>query len=73
MSPSPLLELRAVTAGYGAITALSGVSLAVSQGEIVTLIGANGAGKSTALMSISGVLPARAGAILLDGQPIALP
>ena len=70
MTPPPLLELRAVTAGYGAITALSGVSLAVSQGEIVTLIGANGAGKSTALMSISGVLPARAGEILLDGQPI---
>ena len=70
MTPPPLLELRGVVAGYGAITALSGVSLTVGQGEIVTLIGANGAGKSTALMSISGVLPARAGAILLDGQPI---
>ncbi len=70
MTPPPLLELRGVEAGYGAITALSGVSLTVGQGEIVTLIGANGAGKSTALMSISGVLPARAGEILLDGQPI---
>ena len=70
MTPPPLLELRGVVAGYGAITALSGVSLTVGQGEIVTLIGANGAGKSTALMSISGVLPARAGEILLDGQPI---
>ncbi|MHB8835258.1 MAG: ABC transporter ATP-binding protein [Candidatus Methylomirabilia bacterium] len=70
MTTPPLLELRGVQAGYGAITALSGVSLAVGQGEIVTLIGANGAGKSTTLMSISGVLPARAGEILLDGQPI---
>jgi len=70
VTPPPLLELRGVVAGYGAITALSGVSLTVGQGEIVTLIGANGAGKSTALMSISGVLPARAGEILLDGQPI---
>ena len=70
MSRPPLLELRGVAAGYGAITALSGFSLTVDQGEIVTLIGANGAGKSTALMSISGVLPARAGEILLDGQPI---
>ena len=70
MTPPHLLELRGVEAGYGAITALCGVSLTVGQGEIVTLIGANGAGKSTALMSISGVLPARAGEILLDGQPI---
>jgi len=70
VTPPHLLELRGVEAGYGAITALCGVSLTVGQGEIVTLIGANGAGKSTALMSISGVLPARAGAILLDGQPI---
>ena len=70
MTPPPLLELRGVAAGYGAITALSGVSLDVGQGEIVTLIGANGAGKSTVLMSISGVLPAWTGEILLDGQPI---
>jgi len=70
VSPPPLLELRGVAAGYGAITALTDVSLAVGQGEIVTLIGANGAGKSTALMTICGVLPARAGAILLDGEPI---
>ena len=70
MSPPALLELRGVEAGYGAITALTGVSLAVNQGEIVTLIGANGAGKSTALMTISGILPARAGEILFDGRPI---
>jgi branched-chain amino acid transport system ATP-binding protein len=70
VSAPPLLELRGVTAGYGAITALEGVSLTVGQGEIVTLIGANGAGKSTALMTICGVLPARSGEILLDGRPI---
>jgi len=70
VSPPPLLELRGVTAGYGAITAITEISLAVEAGEIVTLIGANGAGKSTALMAICGVLPARAGEILLEGQPI---
>jgi branched-chain amino acid transport system ATP-binding protein len=70
VSPPPLLELRGVEAGYGAITALSAVSLTVGQGEIVTLIGANGAGKSTTLMTICGVLPAWGGEILLDGQPI---
>jgi branched-chain amino acid transport system ATP-binding protein len=70
VSPPPLLELRDVVAGYGAITALAGVSLAVGRGEIVTLIGANGAGKSTALMTICGVLPARGGEILFDGEPI---
>ena len=70
MSPPPLLELRGVGAGYGAITALSAVSLTVGHGEIVTLIGANGAGKSTTLMTICGVLPARAGEVLLDGRPI---
>ena len=70
MSPPPLLELHGVEAGYGAITALSSVSLSVGQGEIVTLIGANGAGKSTTLMTICGVLPVRAGEILLDGKPI---
>ena len=70
MSQPPLLELRGVAAGHGAITALADVSLTVGQGEIVTLIGANGAGKSTALMTICGVLPARAGEILLDGKPL---
>ena len=70
MSAAPLLELRGVGAGYGAISALADVSLAVGEGEIVTLIGANGAGKSTTLMAICGVVPARAGEILLSGRPI---
>jgi branched-chain amino acid transport system ATP-binding protein len=71
VSRRPLLELRGVTAGYGAITALAGVDLAVDEGEIVTLIGANGAGKSTALMTVCGVVAPRAGEILLDGEPLA--
>jgi branched-chain amino acid transport system ATP-binding protein len=70
VSQRPLLELRGVAAGYGAIAALTDVSLAVGEGEIVTLIGANGAGKSTALMTLCGIIPASAGEILLDGSPI---
>jgi branched-chain amino acid transport system ATP-binding protein len=65
-----MLELREVDAFYGSIQALHGVSLTVSQGEIVTLIGANGAGKSTTLMAISGIVPVRRGEILFEGQPI---
>lgn len=65
-----MLELRNVTAGYGAITALYGVSLSVAAGEIVTLIGANGAGKSTLLMTVCGRPRARDGNILFDGMDI---
>lgn len=65
-----MLELRNVRAGYGSIEALHGISLEVSQGRIVTLIGANGAGKSTTLRAISGLVPVRSGEILLDGEPI---
>jgi branched-chain amino acid transport system ATP-binding protein len=55
---------------YGAIEALRGISLRVEQGEVVTLIGANGAGKSTTLRTISGLLRAKAGTIQFDGQAI---
>jgi branched-chain amino acid transport system ATP-binding protein len=65
-----MLELRAVDAYYGNIQALREVSLRVDQGEIITLIGANGAGKSTTLMSISGIVPPRRGEILFEGRPI---
>lgn len=65
-----LLELRDVHAYYGKIHALKGVSLSVEEGEIVTLIGANGAGKSTTLKTISGLLRPRAGAILFQGEHI---
>lgn len=66
----PLLELVDVHTSYGNIKALKGVSLSVFPGEIVTIIGANGAGKSTTLMTICGVVPLRSGRILYNGVPI---
>ena len=65
-----MLELRGVNVFYGAVQALREVSLRVDEGEIVTLIGANGAGKSTTLMAISGIVPPRRGEILFAGRPI---
>lgn len=62
-----MLELHDVTVSYGMIDALKGVSLTVMEGEIAALIGANGAGKSTTLMSISGVAPVRSGRVIYDG------
>jgi branched-chain amino acid transport system ATP-binding protein len=66
----PLLELENVTAAYGAVEALRGVNLAVEEGEIVALLGSNGAGKSTTLRVISGLLKPRAGEIRFDGKSI---
>lgn len=65
-----LLELKNVHTYYGNIHALKGISLAVEKGEIVTLIGSNGAGKSTTLRTISGLLTPRHGEIFLEGQRI---
>ena len=65
-----LLELEDVHTFYGNIAALKGISLSVEEGEIVTLIGSNGAGKSTTLRSISGLTPARSGSIRFRGQEI---
>ena len=65
-----MLVVRNLTVNYGAIQALQGVSLQVSQGDIVTLIGANGAGKSTTLKAISGLVKAPAGEILFEGRNI---
>ena len=65
-----LLELRDVHAYYGNIHALKGISITVDEGEIVTLIGANGAGKSTTLKTISGLLRPRSGEVLLGGTRI---
>jgi branched-chain amino acid transport system ATP-binding protein len=62
-----LLEVRDIHTFYGNIEALKGVSLEVEEGEIVTLIGSNGAGKSTTLRSISGLTPPRSGSIRFDG------
>jgi len=65
-----MLEVNDVHTYYGNIHALKGVSLTVDEGEIVTLIGANGAGKSTTLNTISGLLHPRKGAIVLEGEEI---
>jgi branched-chain amino acid transport system ATP-binding protein len=66
----PALELVDIEAGYGGVRALKGISLTVQEGEIVTLIGSNGAGKSTTLKVISGLVRARSGAVRLHGEPI---
>lgn len=65
-----MLELKNLTVRYGSIVALQDVSLRVEQGQIVTLIGANGAGKSTTLRTISGLLKPEAGNIIYDGEEI---
>jgi branched-chain amino acid transport system ATP-binding protein len=66
----PMLELEDVHTFYGNIEALKGISLTVEEGEIVTLIGSNGAGKSTTLRSISGLSPPRVGSIRFKGKHI---
>jgi branched-chain amino acid transport system ATP-binding protein len=66
-----LLELDNVKTSYGNIRALKGISMAVEEGEIVCLIGSNGAGKSTTLMTISGVLIPSEGDVIYQGQSIA--
>lgn len=65
-----MLQLTDVSAGYGAIEVLHQVSLEVKEGEVVTLLGANGAGKSTTLKVITGLLPCRAGRVLWKGQDL---
>jgi branched-chain amino acid transport system ATP-binding protein len=70
VAPSAHLRLDAVVAGYGQIMAINGISLHVDTGEIVALIGANGAGKSTTLRAISGLLRPRTGEILFEGRRI---
>jgi branched-chain amino acid transport system ATP-binding protein len=65
-----LLELEDVHTFYGTIEALKGISITVEEGECVTLIGSNGAGKSTTLRSISGLTPPRVGSIRFKGKEI---
>jgi branched-chain amino acid transport system ATP-binding protein len=65
-----MLEVTDLKVCYGAIEALHGISFFVKAGEVVTLIGANGAGKSTTLRAISGLIQARAGSVLFEGRPI---
>jgi branched-chain amino acid transport system ATP-binding protein len=65
-----LLQLEEVRSGYGLIEVLKGINLTVGEGEIVAILGANGAGKSTTLMTISGINQCRQGRILFNGSPI---
>ncbi len=65
-----LLEVTDLSVAYGSIQALRGISLRVERGEIVTLIGGNGAGKSTSLRTISGLLTPRKGTVTFNGKPI---
>ncbi|MCX6085924.1 MAG: ABC transporter ATP-binding protein [Caldiserica bacterium] len=65
-----LLEVKNIDVFYGSIRALKGVSFSVEKGEIVSIIGANGAGKSTTLRAISGILRATSGSIIYDGHDI---
>jgi branched-chain amino acid transport system ATP-binding protein len=65
-----LLSVADLVAGYGAIAAIKGVSFEVNEGEIVTLIGSNGAGKSTTLRTLSGIIRARSGKVTFRDRPI---
>jgi branched-chain amino acid transport system ATP-binding protein len=65
-----LLEVNAIHTYYGNIHALQGITLNVEQGEIVTLLGGNGAGKSTTLNTVCGITPARQGSVILEGEDI---
>ena len=65
-----LLEIKDLEVYYGVIQALKGISFSVNQGEIVTLIGANGAGKTTSMQSIIGLIPAKAGTVIYDNTDI---
>ncbi|MFM7261127.1 MAG: ABC transporter ATP-binding protein [bacterium] len=69
-SAQPLLEVKEIVAGYGSVEVLHQVSLEVREGEIVSLIGGNGAGKSTTLMCTSGIVPVRGGEIRFAGERI---
>ncbi len=66
----PLLELRNIETNYGPVMAIRGVSLSVNEGSIVTLLGANGAGKTTVLKTISGAMAPRKGSVLFAGESI---
>jgi branched-chain amino acid transport system ATP-binding protein len=65
-----LLEVENLRAGYGSVPVLHGVSLSVDEGSNAVLLGLNGAGKSTTLMTLAGLLPATGGAIRYDGEPL---
>src|SRR3954454_22656988 len=72
MSGQPLLELKGVFKRFGAVTALAGVDFHVSSGEVMALVGDNGAGKSTMIKTIAGIHPADDGETLWEGKPVSI-
>jgi branched-chain amino acid transport system ATP-binding protein len=68
---TPLLQVRDLVAGYGEAPVLEGVSLHIGQGELVALVGSNGACKTTLLRALSGLIPVKSGQIMFDGAPLA--
>ena len=70
MKVGAMLEVKDLVVGYGSITALHGVSMKVMQGSIVTLVGCNGAGKSTTLRAVSGIAKVRSGSVVFNGENI---
>ena len=67
---SAMLEVDGLEAGYGAAQVLFGVSFAITRGEVVTLLGRNGMGKTTTIRTVMGLLPARAGAVRIEGETV---
>ena len=65
-----MLEISDLVCRYGKVEAIKGISLSIKQGQLVALIGANGAGKSTTLRSISGILPSASGRMIFEGEDI---
>ena len=70
MTETPILSTHALTGGYGDFQALFGIDLTLNQGEVISLIGANGAGKSTFLKSVFGLLPVKPDMVRYDGKPV---
>ncbi|EJN05917.1 ABC transporter ATP-binding protein [Herbaspirillum sp. YR522] len=69
-TPTPILQVEDLAVAYGHIEAVKGISLSLNEGEITALVGANGAGKSTSLLAISGLVKAQRGRVLLDGRDL---
>ena len=66
----PVLEVRGLVAGYGTVTVVRGLDLAVEAGTVLAVLGPNGAGKTTLMTTMAGLLPALAGEVLVDGRPL---
>ena len=72
MTDSPLIEAKSISKRFGALAALTDVDLAIRSGEVLALLGDNGAGKSTFIKVLSGAHPQSDGELLMDGKPVSL-